>query len=283
MILVEPTFGYHLEERVDKKTILRFPAFASLCFSLLALPVVTGCSGDSTELESAEAAVSAPTQSSGTFIVIESTDKIVATLGVENNTLETEASRAYGIGAIGAYILEKKGGESFGVITAYDRDTGAARIEFVTNLKTKETGIAMAEELRSSLDEASLEALLDALKIDLQDVEQIAVASVQHSAGDVQTAGWWPWSRDDGEKPTGTWCGTRAIASLVSGVLGSAAFVTGAQHALLSGLLLSFPAAGTAGVTATFLGGALGVVGGVVLVGIGVVTLAYTTYGCATE
>ncbi len=264
------------------KTLRRLPAFAFLSFSLLALPLVTGCSGEgSDEPESSAAAVSAPAPSGGTFVLIESTDKIVATLGAENNTIEAEASRPFGIGAIGAYILKKKSGESFGVITAYNRDTGAARLEFVTNLETKETAVAFAEDLRGSLDEATLDGLLGALKIDLEGVQHVAEASAALETG-VKPAGWWPWSRDEGAKADGTWCGTRAIASLVTGVLGSAAFVTGAKSTLFTVLLTGY-AAPTAGASAMLFGGLLGMVGGVVLVGIGVVTLAVTTYVCATE
>lgn len=270
------------------KNFLRLPAFASLCFALVASPLVSGCSGEPRdEAETAEAAVSAPTPAGGTFLVLDPSDKIVATLGAADRTIEAVASKPFGIGGFGAYIFQKESGESVSVVTAYASGTGAARLELVTNLETGETAMAVADDLRASLDESSVEGFLDALRLDLEGVQRAAEASAAEAsaaseAGVKPAAWWWPWSREEGVPADGTWCGTRAIASVLSGVLGSAAFVKGAGYALVSGLLLTYPGAPVA-VTAAFFGGLAGVVGGVILVGIGVVTLAYTTYVCATE
>lgn len=263
--------------------LLRLPIFMSLCLPLVSLSLAAGCGGGGESTDSSESAASAaaaPTTSAGSFVVIESTDKIVGALGAGDDTLEAEASRPYGIGAIGAYILEKASGESFGVVTAYNRETGAARVEVVTNLATKEAVLVLAEDLHTSLDAPAREALLAALARDLAGVQRVAEANAAEAA-DVRPAGWY-WSRDEGEAADGTWCAKRVIASLVTGVAGSAAAAAGAGTATF-GTAASIYVPASSGVGFAIFGGVLGLAVGAVAVGVGVVTLAYTAYVCATE
>jgi len=259
----------------------RFARFGSALVVGSALAFGAGCSADQVEEESEEADssqsdVSTARTSGGSFITIEFGDKVV---GDESGVVAASATRSYGIGAVGSYMLKQNAtGELLGVITGYERKTGRPLIEVVTNLKTGQTGFVMAESFRPTVatdDGMAKPAFMEAFKKDLQRAEK-SVASggtVKATSSSIHPQWWWGSS---------TSCTTKALASIFTGVLGAGAFITATPYFFVGGLLVSYGGA-SAAATAAVIGLGVGMVAGVVLAGIGVVTLGYTAVVCLAE